>query len=124
MEFGKRVRQTRKDQGMTQSELANALGTSQSAVSQIEAGERNPTYDMIRRLADQLNVSAGYLMGGDVKGEDVDELSPQEEAHFRQLRGLSEEGREELREYMQYLRFQEKRRRQEQAGGDADGDEP
>lgn len=124
MELGTRVRQTRKAQGMTQSQLADALGTSQSAVSQIEAGDRNPTYDMIRRLADQLNVSPGYLMGGDVRGEDIDELSPEEETHFRQLRGLSDEGREELREYMQYLRFQEKRRRERQAGGDAHGDEP
>lgn len=121
MEIGDRVRDIRNRQGKTQAELAEALGTSQSAISQIEAGERNPTYDMIRRLADKLNVSPGYLMGGDVKGEDIEELSPEEEAHFRQLRGLSEEGKEELKVYMQYLRYLERQRRSE---GDADGDEP
>lgn len=124
MELGERVKQTRKDQGKTQSELARKLGTSQSAVSQIEAGERNPTYDMIRRLSDALNVTPGYLMGGEVKTENIDELTQEEEAHFRQLRGLSEEGREELNEYMQYLRYQEKQRREEQPRGEANGDEP
>lgn len=124
MELGDRVRDTRKDQGKTQSELARELGTSQSAISQIEAGERSPTYDMIRRLAEALSVAPGYLMGGSVRGENVDELSPEEEAHFRQLRSLSDEGREELREYMQYLRYQERQRRKEQEEGDAGGDEP
>lgn len=60
MELGDRVRDTRKDQGKTQSELARELGTSQSAISQIEAGERSPTYDMIRRLAEALSVAPGY----------------------------------------------------------------
>lgn len=124
MQLGERVRDTRRDQGKTQAELADEVGTSQSAISQIEAGERSPTYDMIRRLADALGVAPGYLMGGSVRGEDVDELSPEEEAHFRQLRGLSEQGREELKEYMQYLRYLEKQRREQQSGEDGDGDEP
>jgi transcriptional regulator with XRE-family HTH domain len=38
MEIGKRIAEIREDAGLTQSALARAIKTSQSAISQIEAG--------------------------------------------------------------------------------------
>lgn len=99
MDFGKRLAKIREDTQLSQSALARLVGTSQSAISQIEAGERNPTYAMIRQLAEALGVTPGYLLGGEVEG-----LSPEEEAYFRQFRSLPEEAREELNEYAAYLR--------------------
>ena len=99
MSFGTRLAEIREDAGLTQSGLARKVGTSQSAISQIEAGERNPSYEMIRQLAEALGVTPGYLIDAKVEG-----LRPDEEAHFRQYRSLSEDARRELQDYAAFLR--------------------
>jgi transcriptional regulator with XRE-family HTH domain len=99
MQIGKRIAQIREQVGLTQSGLARALGTSQSAISQIEAGDRNPSYDMLRQISEALGVSTPYLVGADVEG-----LKPEEEVHFRQYRSLPPKAREELTEFAAYLR--------------------
>ena len=43
--------------GLTQAELAEAIGTKQSAIARLEGGESNPTLDMLVRLAKALSIS-------------------------------------------------------------------
>jgi transcriptional regulator with XRE-family HTH domain len=43
--------------GMTQQELAERIGTRQSAISRLENGSASPSFDMLGRLAEALNVS-------------------------------------------------------------------
>ncbi|MDR1387814.1 MAG: UDP-N-acetylglucosamine 1-carboxyvinyltransferase [Propionibacteriaceae bacterium] len=60
--LGGLIRDARKQRGLTQSQLAQRLGTSQSAVGRIEAGHQNLSLDMINRVADALAaplISAG-----------------------------------------------------------------
>ena len=97
-EFGRRLQEIRTDAGLTQSGLARALNTSQSAISQMERGEREPSFRMLRRLARALGVSPGHLLG-----RDVDELSAAEQVHFRQYRSLPDEAKEEIRNFAEYL---------------------
>lgn len=106
MDIGKRIEQVREEKGLTQSALAREMGVSQSAVSQIEAGERNPSYEMLRQIAAALKVSVPHLVGAP-----VEKLNPEEETHFRQYRGLSEEAREELREFAAYLLHKQRQRK-------------
>lgn len=98
-ELGERLAEIREHAGLSQSALARLVDTSQSAISQIEAGERNPSYEMLRRIADALKVTAGYLLGGE-----VEDLNPEEEAVFRLYRGLPAKGKSELQEFAAYLR--------------------
>ncbi|MCL2471728.1 MAG: UDP-N-acetylglucosamine 1-carboxyvinyltransferase [Propionibacteriaceae bacterium] len=49
------IRDTRQGRGMTQSDLARALGTSQSAIGRIEAGNQNLSLEMLNRLSDVLD---------------------------------------------------------------------
>ena len=98
-ELGRRLAKIRDDAGLTQSGLARLVETSQSAISQIESGDRNPSYEMIRKIAEALDVSPGYLLGGE-----VEDLNPEEEAVFRLYRGLPDKGRSELQEFAAYLR--------------------
>jgi transcriptional regulator with XRE-family HTH domain len=97
--LGARIAQFRSEQGLSQADLATKVGTSQSAISQIESGSRNPTYDMIIRIADSFDVPPGHLLG-----EEVGELPEEEQLFFREYRGLSETARQELRDYLNYLR--------------------
>jgi transcriptional regulator with XRE-family HTH domain len=106
MEIGKRIAQVREEKGMTQSALARAMDMSQSAVSQIEAGERNPSYEMLRSIAGALGVSIPHLVGAP-----VEKLTPEEETHFRQYRGLSPEARKELQGFAAYLQQKQQQRK-------------
>ena len=49
LRLGKGLRQRREKQGLTQKELAQLLGSSQSRVAKIEAGESNVSFDLLVR---------------------------------------------------------------------------
>src|SRR4029078_4734025 len=48
--IGGLIRDARKHRGLTQTQLATVLGTSQSAVHRIEAGNQNLSLDMVNRI--------------------------------------------------------------------------
>ncbi|KNE84314.1 MULTISPECIES: helix-turn-helix domain-containing protein [Streptomyces] len=61
--IGRLIRDARQHRGWTQSHLAEALGTSQSAVNRIERGNQNISLEMIARIGEALDseiVSLGY----------------------------------------------------------------
>lgn len=68
-EFGQRVKTARKNKGLTLEELANKMGyvseNARSSVQKIETGKSDLPASKIRKLADILEVSVGYLMGFD-----------------------------------------------------------
>jgi transcriptional regulator with XRE-family HTH domain len=102
MGIGERIAKFRSEQGISQTVLARSVGTSQSAISLIEAGDRNPSFDMIQRIAEALGVPAAHLVGEPLAG-----LTAEEEAHFRRYRGLSDQSREELELFLRYLQARE-----------------
>ena len=59
--LGKRIREIRKSQGLSQERLAERAGISAQYVSNIERGKENPTLDLLLRLADALKVSLGQM---------------------------------------------------------------
>ena len=60
--FGERMRVLRKEKGLTQKEIAEAVGVSWRAIQDIEAG-KNPGYSTMIKIADYFNVSMDYLAG-------------------------------------------------------------
>jgi transcriptional regulator with XRE-family HTH domain len=60
-QFGERLRSLRKQRGLTQESLAEALGVSVDLVSMIERGLRAPSFDTLERLADALSVRVSAL---------------------------------------------------------------
>lgn len=53
--FGQQLRNQRKSARFTQSELAERVGTTQAVISRYERGERDPTVEMLQRIADALD---------------------------------------------------------------------
>ena len=51
---GRLIRDARKQRGLTQTELAALLNTSQGAITRIEGGNQNLSLDMISRIAEVL----------------------------------------------------------------------
>ncbi|MGK5627193.1 helix-turn-helix domain-containing protein [Streptomyces sp. URMC 123] len=61
--IGRLIRDARQHRGWTQAQLAEALGTSQSAINRIERGNQNISLEMIARIGEALDseiVSLGY----------------------------------------------------------------
>ncbi|TAH33223.1 helix-turn-helix domain-containing protein, partial [Candidatus Saccharibacteria bacterium] len=62
--IGTLIQETRQARGMTQSELAHALGTSQSAINRIEKGGQNVSLEMLARIGEVLSSEIISLSGG------------------------------------------------------------
>lgn len=55
--FGERIRALRRERGVTQSEMAKALGVSNAYLSALEHGRRGrPTWQLLQRIIGYLNV--------------------------------------------------------------------
>jgi transcriptional regulator with XRE-family HTH domain len=61
--LGAHIAQLRKEHGMTQAELAGALGVSQQTVFASELGDRPVTVPMLAKLAKAFTISVEELMG-------------------------------------------------------------
>lgn len=61
--FPERLKQIRKEKGMTQIDLAKTLGVSSSTVAMWETGKRKPSFDMFDRLTEVFNLSLDYILG-------------------------------------------------------------
>lgn len=68
-EFGKRLKEVRKEKHITQSELSEITGISIQAISSYETGQYAPVADYLIDIASALNVSLDYLVCGGQKKE-------------------------------------------------------
>lgn len=84
-EIGLRIRRLRKESGMTQVELAEALGTHQTSLSQIERGIRGVGVRQILRLSKALRVPAEKLL---VPAGSEASAPPRNEKLLRRVRQL------------------------------------
>ncbi len=65
--FGERLTQLRKQKGLSQNDLAEAIGISRQAISKYENGLAQPGLDKIAKLRDILGVSYADLLGKEPK---------------------------------------------------------
>ncbi|SDX59273.1 helix-turn-helix domain-containing protein [Eubacterium barkeri] len=74
MDFQQRLKQLRKKNNLTQSQLAKRLGLQSAAVSKYETGQTEPSLAMLWAMAELFQVSIDYLIGySDVENPMVDE---------------------------------------------------
>lgn len=71
MTIGERIRELRKQQGLTQAELASRLNIPYQSIGQWERGIRNPKPDTIARIAAALNVGLDMFFSGLVTAEEI-----------------------------------------------------
>jgi transcriptional regulator with XRE-family HTH domain len=63
MSFGARIIEIRKEKGMSQDQLAKALGATPTTVGRYERDEVKPSIEMAVKIAEALDVSLDYLTG-------------------------------------------------------------
>ena len=63
MEIGKRIKELRTENNLTQMELAEKVGCNQSMIARWEKGECEPTATAILKLSETLNCTSDFLLG-------------------------------------------------------------
>lgn len=107
MDIGERIRQRRESLGVTQSELARAVGyTSRSTINKIERDGRGISQDKIVAIAKALKVTPSYLMGWE--DEEVAMLTAMQEETMERFLMLSYEHQLVVRSIIDTLTKQEK----------------
>ena len=67
-EIKDRIVSLRNEKNITQSQLAEELNISPSAIGMYEQGRRKPSYELLEEICDYFNVDMDYLMGrSDIK---------------------------------------------------------
>ena len=61
--FGKKLSECRKAKRLTQQEVAKQLNTVHTVIGRYERDEMKPSIDVIKKLANILNTTVGYLLG-------------------------------------------------------------
>ncbi len=79
-DFGKRVKELRRRAGLTQQQLAERILVSKAAISNYELYERNPSPEILIKLARVFHVSTDYLLGVEEKIQvlDVSDLTDED----------------------------------------------
>lgn len=115
MKIGLAIAMRREQIGLTQEELANAVGVSKASVCRWESGDiSNMRRDRIQKLADALRISPIDLLDEETEGF-VHEKTPLEPIALRAsvsewtelLNSLSDENLIKLRDYAQLLILQQ-----------------
>ena len=63
MDFGSRLKELRKQNGLTQQQLADRIGVTKSVISFYELRERSPSPEVLVKLSYVFHVSTDYLLG-------------------------------------------------------------
>ena len=90
MSLATRLNQLRIKKGKSLQEVADAIGVSKTHIWEIEKNRsKNPSIDLLTKLADYFKVSIRYLVGEDHSSKD----DPQLERMFRQVGKLDDRDR-------------------------------
>lgn len=77
MEIGKRIQMRRKQQGMTQEQLADKMDVSIQMVSNLERGNKAIRIENLIKLSQILNISTDYILTGKETTDDMQTLTEQ-----------------------------------------------
>lgn len=100
--FGERLKKLRKERKLTQTQLAEKLNAGKSTVAMWETCDREPDFEMLKKIADFFNVNTDYLLGRTDNPEPIDTL-----AFHRSddpMADLPEKARKSVEDYISYIK--------------------
>ena len=109
MEFSERLKDLRRQAGLTQVEVAGKLGISQPAYASWERGIKKPTQENLVKLSKILYVSVDYLLGNTEDKQTSNVLEDIELLFRMNSKGLTEEEKETFKKEL--IEFMEERKK-------------
>lgn len=91
MKLGDKIKKLREGKNISQKELAVELGVTDAMISMYENDKKNPSLDVITKIAIYFNVSTDYLLGTETMSDN--DLPKNIRAVARDLLDLPEENR-------------------------------
>ena len=85
MELSEKLQELRKEKGLTQEELAEALFVSRTAISKWESGRGVPNIESLKAISKFFSVSIDELLSGEEILKIADEDNKQKEKHTSDL---------------------------------------
>ena len=86
MDFGKTLKNLRKQYGLTQAQLGQQIGVTKSVISFYELRERTPSPDILVKIASVFHCSTDYLLGIEKKKSiDISGLTEEDEKIIREM---------------------------------------
>jgi transcriptional regulator with XRE-family HTH domain len=61
--FGKKLRECREAKDLSQQDLAKLIGSVHTVIGRYERDEMKPSIDVVKKLAEVLDTTVGYLLG-------------------------------------------------------------
>jgi len=96
MTFGERITLIRKQLKWSQEELAKKVGTSAPIIGRYERNEIKPSIEIAKKIADELEVTVDYLLGG----SDKMMLDKKTVKRIEEIENLPEKEKEKIFEYI------------------------
>ena len=111
--IGGRLRELRKERGLTQAELARQIGIQQSDLSRMEKGEYRVSLDNLFKILGVFDLDLADFFGDSAAPleEQRQPLSRQDMKILHLLRELSPEGRAEVQEFLEFKLRKERQER-------------
>ncbi len=94
MGIGKRIKEARMAQNLTQEKLAKLLGVTKGAVANYENETSHPKESVMYKLLDVLKVDANYLFQDVVSTKSEFKADFEEQEYIRKYRRLDEHGQD------------------------------
>lgn len=100
MEFKDVLKKLRKEEEITQVELAAVLNYGSSTISNYESGKNEPSFSDLIKIAEHFDVSLDFLLTGSDKKDEIRRSSEQ----------LMDDDFEKIMEYIDFLKWKKEER--------------
>jgi transcriptional regulator with XRE-family HTH domain len=108
MSLASKIKKLRIRNNRSLQELADEVGASKNHIWELETGKtRNPSIDLLTKLANSLGVSVAELIGENPTGEDE---PPKVLAMYRELKELDEDDLTAIKQMMKHLKTRSSRK--------------
>lgn len=118
MDFGQRLRQLRDLNKVTQEELAKYLGVGRPTIAGYETKGKQPSFEILDKIADFFNVSVDYLLGRtNIQNHEGLPIMESSEEYYvdnemiKDINNLSPESQEDLEAYIKLLKLRDMQKR-------------
>lgn len=108
-DFAQRLRQLRKERKLTQAELGQRAGVHNVNLSRYERGSSEPSAETLKRLAEALEVSVGYLVEG--SAEEIPSVrfeDPELRDQMHAIERLPEEDKQVVKRFLDAFLFRKR----------------